>query len=125
MDLHPTPLAGRAAAGQRGGVQVCIFTFLHAFSYFLQKGQLVTFPYHATYKKCQTCQTSDGALRSGQVVPHPAPPNVKNTFSNMFPHQLRPISTYPNPPISHIGKTQNPYFLLFPIFFPIIPSRGG
>ena len=57
---------------------------------------------------------SDGTLRNGRVVLHPAPKHVeKNSSQNglrmypeFLPHQLRPISTYPNPPISHIGKTQ-------------------
>ena len=36
----------------------------------------------------------------------------------LLPHQLRPISTYPNPPVSHIGNNQKIdvccYFSLFP-----------
>ena len=48
MDLHPTRLAGRAAAGQPGGVQVYIFRY---FVFFRKRSiLLLRFPYHATYK---------------------------------------------------------------------------
>ena len=48
------------------------------------------------------------------MVPHPAPKHVEKESSQnglriypeLLPHQLRPISSYPNPPISHIGKNQ-------------------
>ena len=44
------------------------------------------------------------------------------TYPELPPYQLRPSSTYPNPPISHsIGKIENCDFLLeFPLLFPII-----
>ena len=34
-------------------------------------------------------------------------------YPELLPYQLRPISTYPNPPISHIGKNRNHFVLLF------------
>ena len=47
-------------------------------------------------------------------------------YPELLPHQLRAISTHPNPPNSHIGKNQtNALFLCdFPFYFLIIPSRG-
>ena len=33
--------------------------------------------------------------------------NVLRTYPELLPHQLRHISTYRNPPISHIGKNEN------------------
>ena len=39
-------------------------------------------------------------------------------YPELLPHQLRHISTYPNPPISHIGKNRE--FGIFG-FFTIIP----
>ena len=55
------------------------------------------------------------------MVPHPAPKNVgKNSSQNglrmypeLLPHQLRAISTYPNPPLSHIGKDKKTDVFLF------------
>ena len=36
-------------------------------------------------------------------------------YPELLPHQLRPISTYPNPPISHIGKNRKLHmFCCFP-----------
>ena len=85
----------------------------------------------------QKCQNSDGTLRSGRVVPHPAPKNVEKKSSQnglrmypeLLPHQLRPISTYPNPPISHIGKNRKLhifcYFSLFPRARPVLIQISG
>ncbi len=42
------------------------------------------------------CQNSEGTLRSGRVVPHPAPKNVKKYFSpKMLLHQNLTILSYP------------------------------
>ena len=35
--------------------------------------------------------------------------NCLRMYPELLPHQLRPISTYPNPPISHIGKNRKLY----------------
>ena len=43
--------------------------------------------------------------------------NGLRRYPELLPHQLRPISTYPNPPISHIGKSKfNVVFVIFFIF---------
>ena len=34
-------------------------------------------------------------------------------YPKLLPHQLQPISTYPNPPISHIGKHKKEKNVLF------------
>ena len=46
--------------------------------------------------------------------------NGLRRYPELLPHQLRPISTYPNPPISHIRKNAN-----FLLLFPIISPPGG
>ena len=43
--------------------------------------------------------------------------NGLRMYPKLLPHQLRPISTYPNPPISHIGKIENcVFFVIFRYF---------
>ena len=71
------------------------------------------------------CQNSDGTLRSGRLGQAEWSPtqlrkmskkqssqNGLRMYPELLPHQLRPISTYPNPPISHIGKIENCWFVL-------------
>ena len=60
-----------------------------------------------------TSATHSENFFSAFLGPHLAPKNVKRNYQNglrmypeLLPHQLRPISTYPNPPICHIGKNQ-------------------
>ena len=46
-------------------------------------------------------------------------------YPELLPRQLRPISTYPNPPISHIGKNRNlGNSLLFHMFFFVLTYFG-
>jgi len=33
--------------------------------------------------------------------------NALQMYPELLPHQLQPISTYPNPPLSHIGKIES------------------
>ena len=40
--------------------------------------------------------------------------NGLRMYPELLPHQLRPISTYPDPPISHVGKIK--HCVLFDIF---------
>ena len=44
--------------------------------------------------------------------------NGLRMYPELLPHQLRPISTYPNPPISHIEKIKNCVFFVIFRYFP-------
>ena len=84
---YPTPRCP-AARPAGGGVQVHIFICV---SYFAEKVNLLPFrtmPF-AICRKTSGKKTSQNGLRE---------------YPELLPHQLRLISTYTNPPVSHIGK---------------------